>query len=652
MAKQFEDAKTRATNVLNKDAQNVDAQILLGNAYAGLNNFDQALNEYNQATTLNPTDDRAYSNTGVLQFARGQKAEAEASFRKAVQVAPKSIAAHMALAGFLWSDRRPADAEGELKAALDIDPANLTANRALGAFYVASGRLKDAEPYFQAIAQQSKTADGALALADYYIVAKRNQDARKVLQDLAVNPKSFAVATTRLAAIDAMEGSRAQAHDKLRQVIEKYPKDMSARLMEARLLVVDGKREDGLAKATAIVTEEPTAAESGQAYMLIGGVQASFDKFEEAIKAYEEAIKREPRPIAPQLALTAVYLKARNFEKAQTYLQQAQAIQPQNPLARSLKVRMLIAQKKTADAKAELASLQKDYPNAPEVLVLQGAQQLSERQFDAARASYTKALQAAPNNIEAASGLISTDLSSGNTAAAVSRIEAGLKTSPPSSDLYLLAARTYAAAGDKTKTEEYLNKAIEADPGRLEAYGVLAGYYASQGRLPDATDQYRKIVARTPDSVAANTVLGMLLEAQQQLPEAEKLYQKVLTLNSHAPVAANNLAWLYVSSNRNLDEALQLAQTALQQLPDEPHVMDTLGWIYYRKDMATQAVHYLESSVKNNPNDPSGHYHLGMAYVRAGEIDKGKQALQKALSFKAEFDGTAEARKTLAQIGG
>ena len=148
-------------------------------------------------------------------------------------------------------------------------------------------------------------------------------------------------------------------------------------------------------------------------------------------KRYEEAIKRQRQPIAPQLALTAVYLKARNFEKAQTYLQQAQAIQPQNPVARSLKVRLLIAQQKTADAKAELASLQKDYPNAPEVLVLLGAQQFSERQFDAARASYTKALQAAPSNIEAASGLIMIDLASGNSAAALSRVEAGLKTFAP-----------------------------------------------------------------------------------------------------------------------------------------------------------------------------------------------------------------------------
>jgi tetratricopeptide (TPR) repeat protein len=143
----------------------------------------------------------------------------------------------------------------------------------------------------------------------------------------------------------------------------------------------------------------------------------------------------------------------------------------------------------------------------------------------------------------------------------------------------------------------------------------------------------------------------MLYESQRQMPEAEKAYQKALSVDSHAAVAANNLAWIYVASNRNLDEALQLAQTALQQLPDEPHVNDTLGWIYYRKDMAGRAVPYLEASVQKNPGDPTGYYHLGMAYVRNGELDKGRAALQKAVNSKVEFDGITDARKTLAQIG-
>jgi hypothetical protein len=40
-----------------------------------------------------------------------------------------------------------------------------------------------------------------------------------------------------------------------------------------------------------------------------------------------------------------------------------------------------------------------------------------------------------------------------------------------------------------------------------------------------------------------------------------------------------------------------------------------------------------------------------MAYVQAGEIEKGKKSLEKALSMSKTFDGAAEARKTLAGLG-
>ncbi|HUL72425.1 MAG TPA: tetratricopeptide repeat protein [Vicinamibacterales bacterium] len=648
----FDDPKARAEKVLARDPKNIDAQILLGNALAGLKKFDEALAEFQEAQSLNPADDRAYTNSGVLlQYALKKPEEAEASFRKAVDAAPKSVTARMALASFLWSAKRFAEAEATLKAALEIDPNNTDANRALGTFYMASGRIPEAEPYFQSAAQHAQTSQDTLALADYYVAANKLPEARKVLSGLAADTKSFAVATIRLASLDAMEGNRAQAHEKLRSVTDRYPKDMLARLLDARLLLMDGKRDDALKAATAIVTDDPNGRESADAYLLIGGIQTSLDKYDEAVRAFEEVSKRQARPLAAQVALAALYMKSGALDKAMTYVQQAQAIDPKNPQARSLRIRILLMQGKASDAKTELASLQKDFPNTPGVLLLVAAQQVAERQYDAARATYTRILQVVPNNAEAGAGLVAIDLASGHKADAVTRVEATLKRAPTSDNL-ILAARTYAAAGDLTKAEDALRKAVDADPARLEAYVLLGQLYATQRKLPAAIDEFRKVVERTPNSISANTLLGMLYDAQQQTAEAEKQYQKVLTLNPRAPVAANNLAWIYVASNRNLDEALQLAQTALQGLPDEPHVTDTLGWIYYRKDMAQQAVPYLESSVQKNPGDPAGYYHLGMAYVRAGDLEKGRKSLQRALSGNPQFDGVAEARKTLAQLGG
>src|SRR5262249_2847608 len=112
-----------------------------------------------------------------------------------------------------------------------------------------------------------------------------------------------------------------------------------------------------------------------------------------------------------------------------------------------------------------------------------------------------------------------------------------------------------------------------------------------------------------------------------------------------------NLAWIYAAENRNLDAALQLAQTAHQMLPDQPSVNDTLGWIYYRKNMASQAIAYLESAAQKRPQEPLHHFHLGMAYMQTGQWTKAKQSLTRAFALKADFDGADEGRQALATIG-
>jgi len=646
----FQEAKTRAESVLALDPKSADGLVLLGNALAGLKDMDGAVAEYEEAVALNPGNASAYSSLGVLQLAKGQRADAEASFRKAVEVAPKSVPARMALANFLWSTDRRADAEKTLKDALAIDPNNLALNRALGVFYIVLGRVAEAEPYFQTIAKVGGPKAG-LILADYYVGSRRLDAAETVLKGMTSKPETSVDATIRLAAIFAERGRRADAIAMLQELLTKQPKEARARIVRARLLLVDGKREEALREASAVVKDEPNSPLSASAYLEIGDVQASLDLTDQAIVSYEEALKRQPQWVTANLGLAGLYLRQGAFDKAATHAEGALAAQPGNPDARAMIVRILLARGDLAAASQALASLQKDFPDSPVVIKLIAARQTAEKQLDAARASYAKAAERTSHDLEALAGLVSIDLAAGKKQAAIDRIEASLKTWEPTSGLFVLAARTYDEAGDAAKSEELLKRAIEADPARLQAYTLLGGLYVRQRRLDDAMNQYKRIVERDPRSISANTMLGMLLEAQQRLPEAEQQYQKVLGLDSRAAVAANNLAWMYVAGNRNIDQALQLAQVAKQALPDEPHVSDTLGWIYYRKNLSFDAVQHLESSVQHDASDPTTHYHLGMAYVQAGNLDKAKRELRRALAFKTEFDGADEARKTLAQLG-
>jgi tetratricopeptide (TPR) repeat protein len=262
-----------------------------------------------------------------------------------------------------------------------------------------------------------------------------------------------------------------------------------------------------------------------------------------------------------------------------------------------------------------------------------------------------KALELDPNHFEAFEGLTRLDLATGRAKEAVARIDARLARKEPSPELLMVAAIAYAASGNPEKSETLLRQAIERDAGRLIAYSLLGQLYASQNRLNDARGQFEDILKRNPKSVAASTMIAMLHEAQGNTAAAEKQYQATLGIDARAAVAANNLAYIYVASNRNLDDALQLAQTAKQSLPDDPHVSDTIGWIYHKKDMHEQAIPHLENGVRLLPNDPVGHYHLGMAYVQSGDWVKARVALKRALSLKPDFQGADEARKALETIG-
>jgi tetratricopeptide (TPR) repeat protein len=108
---------------------------------------------------------------------------------------------------------------------------------------------------------------------------------------------------------------------------------------------------------------------------------------------------------------------------------------------------------------------------------------------------------------------------------------------------------------------------------------------------------------------------------------------------------------MYAEQNVNLDKALDLAQTAKQVEPNRAEIDDTLGWVYYKKGMATLAVAAFQQSVTKDPLNPGYHYHLGLAYVKAGDKTKAKEALQKAIAIKADFPGAADARTVLAGLG-
>jgi len=313
-----------------------------------------------------------------------------------------------------------------------------------------------------------------------------------------------------------------------------------------------------------------------------------------------------------------------------------------------LYARTLIVNRQIQRARAELQSMMPAAANVADAHVLMGHVQLAQTDLAGARRSYERALELNPKSMEALAALVQLDANAKQLDRAKRRVDEALGKNPNNPPLLLLAARTYATNGDNARAETLLRKAIGVDPSYMPAYGILGQLYLQQGKLDQARAEFQTMADKRPDDVAAATMIGMLLEGQGKKEEAKRTYSGIYERNPKAAVAANNLAYLLAEDGADLDRALNLAQTAKAQMPDDATVSDTLGWVYYKKNLASLAIEQLEFSVTKDPSHGAFQYHLGFAYLKAGDKDKGKMWLDRALKLEPSSPMAADAKKALA----
>ena len=99
----------------------------------------------------------------------------------------------------------------------------------------------------------------------------------------------------------------------------------------------------------------------------------------------------------------------------------------------------------------------------------------------------------------------------------------------------------------------------------------------------------------------------------------------------------------------NLDVALGLAQKAKQLMPDLDSITDTLAWVMYKKGSYASALPLLQECVQKAPNSAIYHYHLGRAFLSAGEKAKARTQLQTALRLNLIGADATDAQQALAE---
>lgn len=118
----LDEALTHLKKVTELKPEFIGGFINLGSVYDELGQLDQALQSYEKALALDPKDEKTLCNVGGVYFKKRQIEKALQSFQQALANNPKSQLAHYNIA-ILFADAGIfREAEAEWKKAVDIDP--------------------------------------------------------------------------------------------------------------------------------------------------------------------------------------------------------------------------------------------------------------------------------------------------------------------------------------------------------------------------------------------------------------------------------------------------------------------------------------------------------------------------------------------------
>ena len=188
-----------------------------------VNNWDWAgaEREFKRAIDLNGNYPTAHNWYGEFLMVQGRPDEALAEFNRARDLNAESAVIKTALGSFFYYTGKYPQAVEQLQKTLASDPGFIPAHLYLARTYEQQGSMPEALREFQKALEVSGEGTEELAsLGQYYAVAHREADARKIVDDLKQRAQQTYVQPMWIAAIYAGLGDKNQAFDWLQKAFD------------------------------------------------------------------------------------------------------------------------------------------------------------------------------------------------------------------------------------------------------------------------------------------------------------------------------------------------------------------------------------------------------------------------------------------------
>ncbi len=322
-AQKYEDAAQLFARAVESDPKDYAAHFHLALSYSLLRRDDQAIAEYQKVLEIKPELPEAELNLGIVLVRQKRAGDAVPHLRLAAEK-KKDFRSAFYYAEALYATRAFTEAEAQYKSAAELDPKSADAQLGWGRAQAHQDRLSDAEEHYRkAVEMDASLKDALLELASIYEARKQPAGAIAIYEKFPDNPG----ARERLGELLVESGKPADAVPHLEAAVAKSPTAANRLALATAYL-----RTKQLDKA-APVLEQAAASEPSnlELRMMYGRLLRDQKRYADAARQFFQAtrIQADSRDAWSELAAMLILLE--NYPQALAALDRLKALGVDTP---------------------------------------------------------------------------------------------------------------------------------------------------------------------------------------------------------------------------------------------------------------------------------------------------------------------------------
>ncbi len=537
------------------------------NAFLGLNNPAAASNAINEGDkSIAAVGGNSFSNDLQLAKARlalvnEQPAQAVALLNSVLQRDGKSVDALYLKARVLLGTGKTAEALAEYQQLISSKPDEIQAHLAIAEIKLRGNDLVAAEKALQAAEKVDANNPMVRYVRGIFELGRSNlEKADSALLDVLRIAPDHLPSQMAFAMVSYGLGHYVQSSKAAGKVLAALPDNLEAAKVLVGSQLMLGDIQGALKTIQLLLSKH---AEDAQMLTLAGQVYLQAKDYNKAQAYLDKAATLDPESARIKTQQAASQLAAGNSNAALANLETATRLSNKPGLADIPLVMLHIHNKQYDQALQAITQLDKKLPINPLTHNLRAGALLGKQDRVGARKALEEALKLQPSFFSAAINLARMDMQDGKPEAARKRFE-GILASDQNNVQAMLALADLAAAGKREiDAVAWLEKAVKADPKYLPAYNALALHYLGAKENAKALALASQATNANPDSLVALNLLGATQLATGKKDAAIDTYTRLTHQAPQSPEAYRLLA-IAQTADKQIGAARDSLKTALK----------------------------------------------------------------------------------------